>query len=450
VPEQPRPRSLRRRLLGLLLAATAVVWSAALIFSYFDTRREVGEMLDAHLAQSAALIMGRAGDEAEELDGGHAPQLHRYGRKVVFQIWENGNTLKLHSASAPNTRLSAQEDGFSDAQMDGKRWRVFSSWDSKRRTLVQVAERYSARDEIAEIVVERLVLPALIALPILALIIWLAVARGLKPLTDVGRQVARREPSRLEPLQADGVPAEVRPLVDSLNGLFARVTSMIENERRFTADAAHELRTPLAALRAQAQVARGSPEIGERNRALDNVITGCDRSAHLIEQLLTLARLDPGAKPSAGKACDLVRIAADAVGAVAPAAVAKGVELALSHTEPVGVTGDPDLLRILVRNLVDNAVRYSPAGTAVQVSVQRNGPNAELSVNDEGPGIPAAERNRVWDRFYRILGSNEDGSGLGLSIVRRIAELHGASVRLDDGEGGRGVRAVVSMPRCEP
>ena len=439
--------SLKRRLLLTLLGSIALVWLATAVFSYFDARHELDELLDAHLAQSVSLLLAQTGHEPEEIDTEHMAQLHKRARNVAIQMWEHGNTLRLHSLNAPAERLSQQDEGFSDAVIEGKRWRVFSAWDAGRRYLVQVGERYETRDEIAASLAKNLLLPLLFALPLLGGLVWLNVARGLRPLAALGRQVAERDPGNLGSLDAGRVPTEVLPLIENLNRLFERVAQLIENERRFTADASHELRTPLAALKTQAQVARASASDAERTRALDQVIAGCDRATHLVQQLLTLARLDPHEPGGTAQACDLRALASAAVAELAPYAWSKKVEIDLAEGAAVEATGHAGLIAILLRNLIDNAIRYSPEGASVHVRASGDGAAATLTVIDQGPGIPADERGKVGQRFYRILGTEEFGSGLGLSIVKRIAELHGASVRLADGEQGKGLSVTVSFPR---
>ena len=440
-------RSIRRELLVVLLAAVAATWIATAIVSYVDARHELDELLDAHLAQSASLLVAQAGREADEIDVEHSPQLHRYGRRVAFQFWENGTVLRLHSANAPNARLSSELEGFSDADIEGQRWRVFSGWDADRRYVVQVGERRDARDEIVAKIAKNLLWPLAVALPALGLLIWLGINRAMRPLRRLNREVGQRAPDNLAALDLGDAPAEVAPLVVSLNRLFARVASSMENERRFTADAAHELRTPLAALRAQAQVARGAGDDGERRRALDNVIAGCDRAAHLIDQLLTLARLEPESFRAQREPCDLHEIARLAVAELAPAAIAKSleIELAPASVPPVTVPGDARLLRILLRNLVDNAVRYSPPGTTVRVRVARRDGGASLTVADEGPGVPPEERDRLGQRFHRLLGTQETGTGLGLSIARRIGEIHGAALAYAETAPGVGLAVTVAF-----
>jgi len=443
---EPRAPSLRRRLLAMLLLATAVAWLATMWFSYRDTHHELDELLDAHLAQSASLLIAQVGHEADDIDTEHVPALHRYSRHVAFQVWEKGRKLVLHSASAPEEPLSSHREGFSDSEVAGESWRVFSTWDETHHTLVQVGERREARDELAETIAENLLRPLMVTLPVLALLIWFGVGAALRPLHSLRRQVAERQPESLAPLEPGSAPAEVQPLVESLNRLFARVRESFEKEKRFTADAAHELRTPLAAIKTQAQVARAATGDAERQHALDSVLLGCDRAAHLVEQLLTLARLEPE-RLGPREPHDLRALAAGVLAELTPAAVSKNVELHLVEGEAVHVPCFPVLVTILMRNLVDNAIRYSPRNGTVRVSVTAGAEGASFAVLDEGPGIPADEQAQVWERFYRVLGTGETGSGLGLSIVRRIADLHGAHATLGAGEGDKGLRVTVTFPR---
>jgi two-component system sensor histidine kinase QseC len=440
--------SLKRRLLVLALTTVALVWVAAAAFVYFDAREELGEVLDAHLAQDAALLAVQASHELDELGAEHTPLLHKYARQVAFQIWEKGNLLRLHSENASQLHLTNVEHGFSDSTIDGHRWRVFSAWDESGEFLIHVAERADEREELARDIAGNLLEPLLFSLPLLALLLWAAIARGLDPLDKLAGEVGRRDPETLSPLDTDAAPHEVLPLIERLNRLFARINATIQRERRFTADAAHELRTPVAGIKAQAQVARAATAEADRIHALDNAILGCDRATHLIEQLLTLARVDAldigGTEP-----CRLKEIAANEISLIAPAALAKGVHIELSEeNEPssnVSARGNPELLRILMRNLIDNAVRHTLPGTTVQVNIYREAGAACLSVSDDGPGIPEEEMARVSERFYRPSGTQASGSGLGLSIVKRIAEMHDASVHFMRAGDGRGLRVTVAF-----
>jgi two-component system sensor histidine kinase QseC len=439
-----RSYSLKQRLLLGLLAGVAVVWLATSAYSYFDSRHEINELLDAHLAQSASLIVAQLGHELEELDVEHAPGTDRRARRVAFQIWERGTLLRLHSADAPASRLSAREEGYSSANLDGKGWRVFSTWDARHRFLVQIAERDETRREIAAGIATNLLVPLLVALPLLAAFVWLTIGRAVRPLDRLGQEVAQRKADNLRPLALSVAPREVIPLVRSLNALFDRVGRLIENERRFTSDAAHELRTPLAALKTQAQVAKGATDDGVRQHALDRVIEGCDRASRLVDQLLTLARLEPDAAGPTESA-DLAGLARQVVAGLAPFALGKEVDVEVRGPEALFVEGHPDLLFVLLRNLVDNAIRYSPVGGIVRVDIDRGPDGARITVCDQGPGIAPDQRARIGQRFYRVLGTGESGSGLGLSIVQRIVEIHDAQLRLEEGENGKGLRVIVEL-----
>lgn len=324
---------------------------------------------------------------------------------------------------------------------------MLSHWDEKHSLLVQVGERQDVRDELIEDVVSRLLYPLLYAFPVLATLVWLSVGKGLAPLQGITAEVASRAPHQLSPLEGKGAPDEIRPLVDALNGLLARLDTALENERRFTADAAHELRTPLAALKTQAQVAQRATDIDESRHALRQVVEGVDRATHLVEQLLTLARLEPGAVPPRMESLALRALAVECAVALAPQAMDKSIEISVEEGVAT-IVGNAAMLGILLRNLVDNAIRYTPRGGWVSIKVLREKTRAVLEVCDSGAGIPPKERDQVIRRFYRVLGSGEDGSGLGLSIVQRIAEFHGATVELGESTAG-GLSVRISFPELE-
>ena len=437
--------SLQRRLLLLVLGATALVWLATLAFTWRDARHETAELLDAHLAQAAALLIVQAASgEIEEVDTEHAPMLHRHARKVAFQVWEKGRELRLHSVNAPNQPLGTRQEGFSDRVVDGQAWRVFTAWDDSHEMLVHVGERMGVRNDLADRLVGGLLAPLLLAVPALAALLWLAIRGGLRPLTGLRDQVARRDPANLAPIEDAHAPAEVVPLIEQLNRLFERIRASLERERRFTADAAHELRTPVAAIKAQAQVARVAGSDGARNHAIDQVVSGADRAGRLVDQLLTLARVD---------AVDLGRlavhplrpIAEEVLAHAAPRALAAGMTVELAEGPDPGIRCEPGLIAVLLRNLVENAIAHAGGGR-VLVALTQQPAGAALSVSDEGPGIAPQDRARAMERFHRLESAAEGGSGLGLSIVQRIAELHGASVQLGAGAQGRGLRVEVTFP----
>ncbi|MCE9570217.1 MAG: two-component sensor histidine kinase [Rhodocyclales bacterium] len=299
------------------------------------------------------------------------------------------------------------------------------------------------RAELAGEIARHLLMPTLIALPGLALVLVVAVGFSLRPLRRLGDDIAARAPDRLTPIDSTDTPREIVPLIERLNDLFAGIGRALENERRFTADASHELRTPLAALKAQAQVALAATDSAERLHALNQILVGCDRATHLLTQLLTLARLDAGT----GQAMTELALRPLAEAALADAAgdaIARGCELVLADGD-ARVRGDAALLQSMLRNLVDNALRHGSA-TQIEIGIVRQGKEAILSIRDDGKGIPATEFNAVRQRFRRGAGADSHGSGLGLSIVGRIAELHGGRMEMAPAPAGRGLVLHLRLP----
>lgn len=441
--------SLRRRLLLLLLAVSALIWVATIAAAFLRAHDLADDIFDAHLQQTARLLL------ATEPTSGHVdvrPTPGAAGGEVLFQIWRRtpqGPVLALHSAGAGQTPLTAVE-GFAETRWNGGEWRFYSEWSRDGLRQVQVAQSHDIRYTLAQEAAMRLLAPLILGLPLLAAALWVAVSRGLVPLARIAEQLDRRPPDSPQPLGSGPVPAEVAPLVQALDGLFARIARLLDNERQFTANAAHELRTPLAALKTQAQVALRAGEGEVRQRALLNVLEGTERLARLVEQLLTLARLDPGANASL-QPLDPRPLAREVCAVLAPAAQARQVELVLELAGSDGdgslsLAGNADLLRILLRNLVDNAIRYTREGGHVWVSLARDGVRVVLAVADDGPGIPAEARERALGRFTRLAPARAEGSGLGLSIVQRVAELHGAALSLGVGPEGGGLRVLVVFP----
>jgi len=424
-------RSMQARLLALVMAAVALVWVASAFITWFDARHELDELLDGHLAQAAALLVAQQVREIED-DDTHvdAPSLHRYAPKVTFQVWHEGR-LALRSSNAPAEPMAPPggdfRSGLRTIDIGGKAWRVFAARGAEHDVQVYVGEAVESRIAILRAVLRSTLWPVAAALPLLALALWWAVRQGMAPLRRLGRTLAERQPRALDPLALSGAPSEMAPMLDALNGLFARIGELMESERRFTADAAHELRTPIAAIRAQAQVALGESTEDARRRALQATLQGCDRAIHLVEQLLMLSRLE-GNGTLAPQRVDLAAITRQAVAALAPSALDKAQRIELDAPAPCWVSGDEALLGALVRNLVDNAIRYSPREAAVHVRVGVQGAAVLLAVDDSGPGLADADRERLGQRFFRVLGTDAPGSGLGWSIVRRIAATHGATV----------------------
>ena len=440
--------SLRRRLLGLLLGGVAAAWLVTMVFSYIDAHHEVDELFDAQLAQAAQTLLALAShDEGDDIsDLGDAA--HKYQRRLRCQIWRADGKLLMRSNNAPPTPLTAAT-GFSETHGEEGHWRHFSQWNDDHSLQVQVSENHHIRDELIGHIAWRLLFPALFGLPLIGLWVWLATRHGFASLDGIARQIASRDPQQLQPVHPAAAPEEIRTLLEALNGLFQRVENTLEGERRFTADAAHELRTPLAALQAQLKVAQRARDDDERERSLNQLQSGLSRAAHLVDQMLQLARLDPESSLPDPQAVDLATLAEAVCADLGPQILARNLDFDLEAESNAVVTGQAEWLRVLIRNLVDNAVRYTPEGGQVRVAIHRNGSHIELSVSDSGPGIPVEERESVFRRFHRLNQGSQPGSGLGLAIVARIAELHGATFCLDTSPITKGLDVGVQFAaRC--
>ena len=437
-----QPRSLQGRLLSLVLGLVAVVWVIAAVLTWADARHELDELLDAHLAQAAALLVAREAADIEESRDVDAPTLHRYAPRVAFQIFHEGR-LVLRSAQAPLEPM-ATAPGFQTVSIAGSAWRVFTTIGGDGDELVHVGEQLASRTSILMALMRSMLWPTLLALPLLALGAWWAVRYSMAPLRSLSHRLARRRPDELGPVQLQDAPAEVSPLVVALNQLFERIGTLLDAERRFTADAAHELRTPIAAIRAQAQVALAASDEATRRHALEATLQGCDRASRLVDQLLTLARAD--AERPRASSVDLAEITRQVAAEIAPLALARRQSLVLEVASACHAQGDATLLAVLVRNLIDNAVRYSPPGAKVLVTLRRHDSRITLSVEDSGPGLDEAHLRRLGERFFRVAGNEQSGSGLGWSIVRRIAALQGAEVLARPSARLSGLAVEVSLP----
>lgn len=423
-----RATSLRAALLGWLALGLLGAVIAAAIATYQRARDEANVLFDYQLQQMAASLTGMP------LAAGAPPGAPPGAGALVVQVWDrNGVQVYL---SQPQSRLPQHAQlGFNTIVADTGLWRVFSTLAGQQ--VVQVAQPMSVRSALAASMALRTIVPLLAVMPFLAILVWFAIARALRPLDRLAAAVGTRSPGVLEPLPEGGLPREVTPLVHALNGLLERLEQALAAQRTFIADAAHELRTPLTAVHLQAQLAQRARTDEERYTAFAELTTGLDRATHLVEQLLTLAREEPGVAERPLAPVDLGALARNVVGEYAALAAVRGIDLGCTEgtiTGSVVVSGDAQGLRTLLSNLVDNAVRYSAAGGRVDVSVAGgSGERAALTVRDSGPGIPPAEYPRVFDRFYRAAGAPAPGSGLGLAIVKRIADRHGAVIELRSG-----------------
>lgn len=432
--------SIRRKLLAWLLAAVLVAGLAAAWGVYRQARAELDEVFDYNLRQMALSLrngsFGAAITSPEEL----ATEFD-----FAIQIW-NRDGVRLYFSRPDAVLPNRARLGYDNVETSSGTWRVFSI--QERGTTIQVAQPMHIRNSLAAASALRTLLPFLLLLPLLGLLVWIAVGRELRPLESVARAVRQRGETALDPLPAERLPDEVSPLVYALNDLLQRLGRAWSVQRDFVADAAHELRTPLAALRLQMQLAERAGSDQERAEAFATLKGGLERATRVVEQLLTLARQEPDAAAPKREPVDLAGLARSVVGDRSPLAEAKGVDLGVAEAEALTVQGDADSLRIALSNLVDNALRHTPGGGRIDVGVRREADIAVLEVIDSGPGIPAQERERVFDRFYRRSGAAEEGagSGLGLAIVRGIAGRHGATITLDDAPRGHGLAARLRIP----
>jgi two-component system sensor histidine kinase QseC len=366
---------------------------------------------------------------------------------LELQIWNVQGGLVLHSANTPSIPLSNGKNGLSTLWLRNQSWRVDTLYDPATQLTFMVAERADYRQQLENQLTQDSIFIMLITYPFLGFLIWIIVGRGLDTLKKVAQEVRHRAPSYLKPVDLDAVPSEIEPLVSELNNLFTRLQDAFDREKRFTADAAHELRTPLAALNTFTQVALRAKTHEERKEALLKVLSGVNRGTHVVTQLLTLSRMVPEATINEPTRLDLGKETADIAAQLAPEAIAKDIELELITTdEPVYIIGNSTAIGILIRNLVDNAIRYSPEQSTVSIHIEKTPTHVTLRVVDNGPGIPEELRERVFERFFRIIGNQATGSGLGLSIVAQIAKLHHASIELKTPLNGKGLDFRIIFP----
>src|SRR3989339_208441 len=367
----------------------------------------------------------------------------------IFQIWNRHGQLILHSHKAPKMPISNGQVGFSSVWINHSLWRVNTIDDPANKISIMIGERSDFQNLIEGELTKNSILIMLVTYPLLGFLIWVIINKVLANINEVTKELTQRESTFLEPVDVNVAPKEIRPLVEALNKMLKRLQDTFEREKRFAADAAHELKTPLAALNTQAQVALYANTPEEQKAALRKVLAGVERSTHVIQQLLTLSRTVPEATiNNTFVKVNLNRQASEVAALLAPDALKKGITLSLDAPgKPVILDANPTAIGILIRNLVDNAIRYTPSSGEIKIEIKDNPQNIILSVTDSGPGIPEDLREQVFQRFYRVLGNKAPGSGLGLSIIRQIASLHHAEILLLTPKSGKGLEARVVFPK---
>ncbi len=483
------PLPIRRGLLIRLISAIVLCWLIAIAFVYVAAYHEVEEIYDAALAQQSRVLATLMTHESEEeleirenltqlvvevgrevvdssplfrkliheylespedqdylslIDKNSLPG-HKYESRIAFLVIDVKGKVLLRS-KMPDS-FDKFISGFREREMGGQLWRTFGLLEPNSGLMVQVGEQHAVRQETVEYIVFNSLWPLFAALPFFALVIWMTVGSGLKPLKQVAVKVERRDPKSLVPISPDAVPLEVVPMVESLNRLFTRVQSALDNERQFTANAAHELRTPLAALKAMAQAKQLSDHNGEHQAFLEQIVLGVDRTSHLLDQLLTLARMESQSMTMQHlQQVDLVLQVMEVLSHIGQLAFDRDIDISYEGNEQgVMVKGYGPALQILVRNLIDNAIRYTPAGGRVDIAIESTDQETRLIVEDTGPGIPRELMGKIFQPFRRGENVQSEGSGLGLSIVRRIVELHQGRITLDNLSPDSGLRVTVYL-----
>jgi two-component system OmpR family sensor kinase/two-component system sensor histidine kinase QseC len=430
--------SIRARLLIALIILVALISLLAAGVTYRRVLNETSTLFDYQLRQMALSLRGQIS---------LAPRIEvppdQGDTDFVIQIWDLfGARTYLSRRGLPMINQTIL--GYADLSLRGEPWRAYGLQTADG--VIQIAQPLRVREELARAAAERVVIPLILLLPIMiAAVAWI-VSRGLLPLRYVTAEVQRRDVRSLRPLNRANLPREIEPLVGELNRLLARLQQAFDTQRAFISDAAHELRSPLTALRLQLQLLDRAPDESARVEARARLGAAVERAIHLVEQLLALARSDPQETAGDFATLDLSAVAAQGITDTHDLAVARNIDLSLDAAPQVQVRGDGEALRTLVRNLVDNAVRYTPPHGTVQVRCRSSAQGALLEVTDSGPGIAPADRQRVFDRFYRRAAAQESGTGLGLAIVKAIAERHHANILLDAAPGG-GLHVAVSFPR---
>jgi two-component system OmpR family sensor kinase len=437
--------SIRARLLAALLAAMAVVTLLGTYAIYVNAREAVDELFDYQLRQLALSLRDQA------LHRSFAPPAETVAEDFdfVIQVW-NPDGVRVYFSQPHRTLPGLAQLGYASITTPDGEWRVFAT--RLGEAIIQVAQPMRVRNAMALNAATRVLVPAFALLPALSVLIWLIVGKGLSPLKKLARAVSRRSAQALDPLPVARVPQEVLPVICALNDLLARLDAALTAQRAFVADAAHELRTPIAALQLQVQLMERAGCEAERAAAIADLKAGVRRASRAVQQLLTLARQGSSAESPALQEFDLGELARSVIAGHAVLAAEKAIDLGYTghEGEVLNLCADAAALQVLLENLVGNAIRYSPHGGHVDISVSRHpAGNIVLEVSDNGPGIPPAERERVFDRFYRGTTTEEPGSGLGLAIVRAIAERHRAKLELGDSQTG-GLRVRVTFPQTKP
>lgn len=442
--------SISRRLITILIISTGIVWLSAVVWIFTSTRAEVERVLDARLLEAGRMVSslvarqnietGQTVDLTKEVDTSRSPS---YDRQLSCQIWSLHGELVSRSESAPAEELTEHTSGFSEKVIDGETWRVYAVVNEDLGVRVLVGDHLRVRNHLVNDVIRGLLLPVLLILPVLAALIWLSVRRGLFPLNRIAHNLEHRHASDLSPIENVETAKEIVPVLNSLNGLFARVAGLRERERNFIAFAAHELRTPLAGLKTQAQVALASDDRAIRDQALRQIVVGVDRTGRLVRQLLDMSAIEAreqSDRHTVVRAGAILRSLANEL-----SDPTKGVTIEVSpDLDAIHLEIEPELFTLAARNLIENAVNHSPSSGVVRCRPAVVGEKGSVIIDDDGPGIPEDELPRVTERFFRGRNRAPVGSGLGLAIVELALGRSGWRLMLRNRRSG-GLSAAIAQ-----
>lgn len=437
-------RSIRRKLLITLIGALLAAGFTTTAATFFSAQAEFNAFLDTHLKETAESLGESVRNSLPVQNPTHLTIVgDAQSYQIVVQVYDSmTNSLWQREGKPP---LPFPEGpGFGLQKLDGKTWRTYSV--GVGPLIITVGQDMAVRTSLAASSAFRVLQPLCLLLPFIAIAIWFIVGEGLAPLEKTARSVARRSPTSLAPISTKGLPSELEGLVSAVNHLLTRLKESLSAQQRFASDAAHELRTPLTALKLQVQLAQRAKTPEQQQKCFVRLNEGINRATRLVQQLLTLARLDPDAsdKPtSTVRLDDLCRSVAEDL---TPIAAQKHIRIE-AITSRASVEGMEDAVRLLITNLTDNAIRYTPEEGRIEIRCRGMGEKTLLEIADNGPGIAPEERERVFDRFYRALGTKTSGTGLGLAIVKRIVDIHRGKITIDDGLDGRGTTFRLVFPR---
>lgn len=436
--------SIRRKLLLTLIGALLAAGFAATAATFFSAQTEFNDFLDNHLKETAESLADSAANASDfskirELTVVGDAQSYR----IVIQVYDSKTNSLWRRDGAPVLPLP-DAPGFGRSKFDGVSWRTYSI--PSGPLIITVAQDTAVRTQLAAASAFRILQPLCILLPFIAIAVWIVVGEGLAPLEKTARSVARRSPNSLSPISTKGLPSELAGLVNAINNLLEKLDQSLSAQARFASDAAHELRTPLTALKLQVQLAQRAKTPEAQQKCLARLNEGINRATRLVQQLLTIARLDPESIKKPATTIKIDEMIASIAEDMSPIAAQKKISISIDAA-PAAVDGLEDALRLMITNLTDNAVRYTPEGGRITLSCGTLAQKSFILVSDNGPGIPIEERSRVFDRFYRALGTKTSGTGLGLAIVRRIVDIHNGDISIEDGLDGKGTAFRIEFPR---